>query len=81
MNKNSQVRFRPGSRLPANLGVAADSTGTVLCKYMISNPIIGFPERIDVCFDGSRVAWGVPSAEFVLVEQSDLRTGAHFRAA
>jgi hypothetical protein len=81
MNKNSQVRFRPGSRLPANLGVAADSTGTVLCKYLISNPVLGFPERIDVCFDGSRVAWGVPSAEFVLVDQSERRTGTQPRAA
>jgi hypothetical protein len=67
MMKNSQVSFRPGSRLPANLGVSPDTVGTVICNYLISNPLLGSPERVDVRFDCGRVAWGVPIAEFVLV--------------
>lgn len=67
MMKNSQVRFRPGSRLPANLGISPETIGTVLCNYLISNPVLGTPERVDVRFECGRVAWGVPIAEFVLV--------------
>lgn len=67
MMKNSQVRFRPGSRLAANLGVPAENVGIVLCNYMISNPVLGAPERVDVQFECGRVAWGVPTAEFVPV--------------
>jgi hypothetical protein len=81
MTKNSLVRFRSGSRLPASLGLSAESMGTVLCKYLVSNPNIGAAERVDVSFDGDRIAWGVPSAEFVLVEQTGPKTGAFSRAA
>jgi hypothetical protein len=68
MTKNSQVRFRPGSRLPIHLGVTEDAIGTVICNYRISHPSIRSPERVDVRFDGNRVAWGVPTGEFVLVQ-------------
>lgn len=67
MNKNSQVRFRPDSLLPAALGLPDDAVGAVICKYLISNPSIGSHERIDVKFDGERVAWGVPAAEFEMI--------------
>jgi hypothetical protein len=75
MTKNSQVRFRSGSRLPAHLGLTADAIGTVLCNYKITHPGIGSPERVDVRFDGNRVAWGVPTGEFVLVEHASQFTG------
>lgn len=70
MTKNSQVRFRPGSRLPAHLGVPADAVGTVICNYKISHSSIGSPERVDVRFDGNLVAWGAPTAEFVMVDHA-----------
>jgi hypothetical protein len=81
MVKNSQVRFRRGSRLPANLGVPADAVGTVLCKYLVSHPSLGAPERVDVRFEGSRVAWGVPTAEFVPVDDAGQSAGSESRAA
>lgn len=68
MNKSSQVRFGPGSRLASALGVPSDAVGTVICKYMIENRLVGSPERIDVKFDGNIVAWGVPVSEFILVK-------------
>lgn len=76
MTKNSQVRFRPSSRLPAHLGVTADAVGTVICNYRISHPSIGSPERVDVRFDGNRVAWGVPTGEFELVDYVGQLAGA-----
>jgi hypothetical protein len=81
MMKNSQVRFRPGSRLPANLGVSPEITGTVLCNYLISNPVLGAPERIDVRFECGRVAWGVPIAEFVPVGKTGSEIGKLTQAA
>ena len=68
MKKSSSIRFRPGSRLPEHLGVSEDAIGTVICTYLISHPSVASPERIDVRFEGNRMAWGVPRAEFELVE-------------
>ncbi len=81
MMKNTQVRFRPGSRLPANLGIPPETLGTVLCNYMISNPLLGSPERVDVKFECGRVAWGVPIAEFAPVEKTGRDAGARNQAA
>jgi hypothetical protein len=68
MINGSHVCFRPGSRLASALGVPSDAVGTVTCKYVIANRLIGSPERIDVKFDGNKFAWGVPVTEFVLFE-------------
>jgi len=68
MNKSSLVRFRSGSRLASALGIPSDAVGTVMCKYLIANRLVGSSDRVDVSFDGNKVAWGVPVAEFVLVE-------------
>lgn len=79
MNKSRQVRFRPGSRFTSALGVSSNTVGTVPCKYLITNRIIGSPERVDVKFDSNKIAWGVPVSEFVVIEAgaSDSRSFSH----
>jgi hypothetical protein len=81
MTKNSQVLFRRGSRLPTNLGLPADAVGTVICKYLISHPSVGSPERVDVRFEENKVAWGVPTGEFVLIEHTAANSETPFQTA
>jgi len=71
VHNKQKVRLRPGSTVGRWLDLSPDAIGIVMCRYRIFREGDAAPDRLDVCFDESCVAWGVPEDEFEVVAHSN----------